>query len=129
MDIGGAVVIKGTQDPFSPKTMRASSGAAMRLPLLPAESARDALDVLKRHGKRCVAAAMKGTVSSFLCDLSKDCAIIIGNEGGGVSAELLDGADETVYIPMTGRTESLNAALAGGMLMYEAMRQAAAGRG
>ena len=57
------------------------------------------------------------------CDLEKDAAIIIGNEGNGISPELISGADEKIMIPMAGNTESLNAAVAAGILMYERIRR------
>ena len=55
-------------------------------------------------------------------DLSRDCAIVVGNEGNGVSKELIDMADVKIRIPMAGETESLNASMAAGILMYERIR-------
>ena len=55
--------------------------------------------------------------------MAEDIALVIGNEAGGVSKEILEGADLTVGIPMEGRTESLNAAVSAGILMYESLRQ------
>ena len=59
----------------------------------------------------------------FDADLSADTALVIGNEGGGVSAELAEMADIKVKIPMQGKLESLNASVAAGILMYEAQRR------
>ena len=64
---------------------------------------------------------MTGETAVRNADLKKDAAVIIGNEGNGISEELLS-ASERLYIPMEGKTESLNAAMAGTVIMYESMR-------
>jgi len=120
---GGAVFIKGSGDPFSPKAVRAASGAAQRVPIIFTESARDTIALIKSKGKRIVATAMAGSKIYYEADLARDAAIVVGNEGNGAEDEILDGADEIIRIPMDGETESLNAAIASAIIMFEARRQ------
>ena len=73
-------------------------------------------------GKRLTVTCFDTDNDYFDVDLSKDTALVIGNEGNGVSLELIEMADIKVKIPMKGRLESLNASVAAGILMYEAAR-------
>ena len=120
---GGAVVIKGSGDPFSPKAVRAASGATERFPIIFTESANDTAAMLRSKGKRIFATAMDGATIYYKADLRKDAAIIVSNEGNGASLEILEAADEILSIPMDGKTESLNAAIASGIIMFESRRQ------
>ena len=79
--------------------------------------------MLRAHGKRVFATALENSETYFNCDLRYDAAIVIGNEGNGICQEILTGADQNITIPMEGKTESLNAGIAAGILMYEALRQ------
>ena len=121
--MGGAVVIKGSGDPFSPKAVRAASGATERLPIIFTESANDCLALLKAKGKKIFATAMAGSTVYYKADLRQDAAIVVSNEGNGASNEILEGADEIISIPMDGKTESLNVAMASGIIMFESRRQ------
>lgn len=118
----GAMIIKGSGDPFSPKAVRASAGSSARLPLIFAESINDGAALLKKNGKRLIATDMKGK-AFWDADLAKNCALTVSNEGNGASGELLKLADEIISIPMTGQVESLNAAIACGIIMFESRRQ------
>lgn len=120
---GGAVFIKGSGDPFSSKAVRAASGAAERLPMIFAESADAALALLRLAGKRIFATAMEAQRLYYDADISRNAAIVVGNEGSGASQAMLDGADEVISIAMDGKAESLNAAVAAGIIMFEARRQ------
>lgn len=119
----GALVVKGSGDPFSPKAVRASASSCMRLPLILAESISDALAILKSRGKRVFASAMNEGTVYYRADLRKNAALVVSNEGNGASGELLEAADEILNIPMSGEVESLNAALAAGVIMFESRRQ------
>ena len=77
---------------------------------------------LRSRGKKLVVSAMDAPKAYFEEDLSHDCAIVVGNEGNGVSHELMDMADVKISIPMAGDMESLNASMAAGILMYERIR-------
>ncbi|MBO4818764.1 MAG: 23S rRNA (guanosine(2251)-2'-O)-methyltransferase RlmB, partial [Firmicutes bacterium] len=80
------------------------------------------MDLLRKVCKRIYAACMEGEVAIGSADLKKETAIIIGNEGNGISEQLISEATG-LYIPMEGNIESLNAAAAGTIIMYESMRQ------
>lgn len=123
----GAILMKGSGDAFGPKAVRAAAGSLFRLPLLFLDTAGEATDLLRRHGKRVFAADGSGECDYDDCDLAHDAAVVIGNEGNGLSEEWLRLADVHMAIPMEGKTESLNAALAGGIILYEAYRQKRAG--
>ena len=118
-----AIFVKGTADPYSSKVIRSAAGSLFRMPILWVEDYEELTVLLRKAGKKLVASAMEGEAAYYDADLSSDCAIVIGNEGNGVSEELLERADLIVRIPMAGNTESLNAAVAGGILMYERIRR------
>ena len=122
MGFAGAVFIKGTADPWQPKVVRAAAGSLLRLPILQCEDARQALSLLAGAGKQVFTAAMEAELACWNAPLSENAAIVIGNEGAG-AGEQLKAAATLVSIPMAGHTESLNAAVAGSMLMYESYRQ------
>lgn len=119
----GIVVIKGSADPYSGKVSRAAAGALMRMPVFYADSGKELVDMMKRNGKKTVCTDPRSSVYYYDIDISRDTAIIIGNEASGVSGEIFENADITAGIPMEGRTESLNAAVASCILMYESLRQ------
>lgn len=105
-------------DAFAPKTVRATMGSIFRLPLLRA-SLTEALPLLKSRGFRLVTADSRG--ESFFDSAERfhaPLALIIGNEGNGISPEVNALADLRVALPMRGHAESLNAAVAAGILMY-----------
>jgi RNA methyltransferase, TrmH family len=117
----GLVFVKGTVHPSNPKTIRASAGSIFRVPLvadLDTAAARAALD----RGRLDVYAAMPaGGRLLTEADLGRNCAFIIGSEGRGVGERLRSAALD-LRIPVHG-VESLNAAMAAGILLYEARRQ------
>jgi TrmH family RNA methyltransferase len=119
---GGVMLIKGCADPYQPKVVRASAGSVLRMPILMCDDGQNAIDLLEKAGKNIFAACMEGDVAIGKADLRKDTAIIIGNEGNGISDRLIS-ASTALYIPMEGHIESLNAAAAGTIIMYESMRQ------
>lgn len=110
-------------DVFSPKTVRASMGALFFSNVLVCPDTVDAVTALRNAGRRVFAAALsdKGEVLGRLDILPTDC-FVIGNEGNGVGAETIAACTGTVMIPMTHRVESLNAASAATVLMWEARR-------
>ncbi len=130
----------GTADPFGPKAVRASAGSALRLPIVSGFSSTILLEQFRKNGVKVYAAVAasedpKNKMSnggSSLCpweiDWKASAAILIGNEGAGLPADLVRSADARVYIPQAAATaavgiESLNAAMAASVLLYEAMRQ------
>jgi TrmH family RNA methyltransferase len=116
------IAIKGTCDIFSPKVVRAAAGSIFRMPLLFIDTAAETLTILKSQGKKIVGTCFDAETDYFHADLKNDIALLIGNEGGGLSRELIEGADMKVKIPMEPFVDSLNAAVAAGILMYENKR-------
>ncbi len=114
--------LKGTADVFSPKTIRAAAGSVFRIPIIHVEDNRELKALAGGLHKKLVVTSLEADNNYFDADLSKDIALVIGNEGNGVSEELLEMADVKIRIPMAGRLESLNASVAAGILMYEAKR-------
>ncbi len=110
----------GTVDPFAPKVVRAGAGAHFHLNLLPGESWASLRHRLA--DRRILAATAEGGEWHFCVDWTVPAALVIGSEAHGVSAEALDAAAARVSIPMVGRAESLNAAVAAGVILFEALR-------
>jgi TrmH family RNA methyltransferase len=119
----GAIFLKGTASPFNPKTLRASAGSLFRVPFLYGMDPALARAAFEEHRVTLYAAVpSRAPVQSVAdADLRTACALIVGNEGRGVSREWR-GVAEGVSIP-TVAVESLNAAMAAGILLYEARRQ------
>ncbi len=110
----------GGCDIYSPKALRASMGALLRFPVQKCENAPDAVRLCAERGLRVFAAVVHRNAADLraLPPLA-GCALVIGNEGSGVSEETLAVCTDLVTIPMPGRAESLNAAAAGAVLMWE----------
>ncbi len=117
----GLILVNGCADPWNPKTVRATMGACFRLPVY--ETAAEELPgLLARSGLPLYATALQAdTVDLRRADLRR-CAVVIGSEGNGVSAELLSLSGKTLKIPMRERCESLNAAAAAVVVLWEMAR-------
>ena len=110
-------------DLYNPKTIRSTMGSVYRMPFLYMDSLKEILPALKKKGVRTYAAHLQGRDCYDKEDYRTGCAFFIGNEGSGLSEELSGCADALVRIPMKGKLESLNAAVAASILMYEVCRQ------
>jgi len=118
------VVFAGTStDPFGPKAVRAAAGSIVRLPVVEAPDISEMLAELRRAGRTIVATVVSGGVAPDLSDLSVPLALLIGSEAHGLSAEAVAGCDVSVTIPMQSTVESMNAAVAGAVVLFEAARQ------
>ena len=124
MNVDGILLTPGTTDPFSPKALRAAMGAQLHIPI----QWQDA----KGIKKSCTSNQVPLVLVSTIMDCSRDCwsadltapiCLVIGNEANGISRELLALCDRCVRIPIAENTESLNAAIAAAILMYEITRQ------
>ena len=120
----GVLLLPGTASPWNPKALRASAGSAFRVPMLSIGEA-DALTLLHDKGVPALAAVAHGGVPLAEARLTEPAALLIGNEGAGLSPALLAAAERCVTIPMPGPVESLNAAIAGSLLLYAAATQRA----
>jgi TrmH family RNA methyltransferase len=120
----GVVSLPGTVSAWNPKAVRASAGSVFRLPLL-AASEKDCIARLRKAGVKILTTAIRGAEPIDRIDLRGPVALLIGNEGNGVPQELAAQADGAVTIPCPGPVESLNAAVAASVLLYEASRQRA----
>lgn len=118
----GVMTIKGTGDVFSPKVVRAAAGSLFRIPVFAADSPKQAVSLLEAAGKTVVATGFDTDLFYYEADLRQNIGLIIGNEGNGISPELMRMTHKTIKIPMSGNIDSLNAAVAAGILMYEAIR-------
>lgn len=119
----GIIISRETVDLFSPKTVRATMGSIYRMPFYMAEDLHGAIAALRGAGVRVYAAHLRGERYYDEEDFTGATAFLIGNEGNGLKKETADLADTYLQIPMEGQLESLNAAMAAGILMYEAHRQ------
>ncbi len=119
---GMILATKGTADIYSPKVLRATAGMIFEIPFAYVRDAGELREVLSRSGKRVAVTDPAGGRPYYEEDLSRDTALVIGNEGNGVSDEVMALADLKVTLPMKGSIESLNAAVSAAILMYEAVR-------
>lgn len=124
----GLVCLPGTVNAWNPKAVRASAGSMFRVPVLTA-SEQEALTNLREAGVRLLTTTALGAEPADLADLAGPVALLIGNEGNGVPADLAATADGAIMIPCPGAVESLNAAVAASVLLYEASRQRVAKAG
>ena len=117
-----AIVMKGTADVFSPKAVRAATGSLFRMPVVFMDSVDELMEFTRAAGKKLVATCFDTDRYYYDENLKGNIALIIGNEGSGISRELIECSDLKIKIPMHGNIESLNASVAAGILMYEAVR-------
>ena len=116
------IVSKGTADAFNPKVVRSTMGAIFRLKIIESENLAQTIREIRKHHYKLVVTSLQTENSIYDIDFNKK-IIVIGNEANGVSKEIQEMADEKVKIPMLGKTESLNASVAAGIVMYEYVRQ------
>ena len=121
--IGGLVLLRGCADIYAPKTVRSSMGSLFHIPVLSGVSEQEFVSAAKKAGYDLLVTCLDGADNLYKADLSGRIAFVMGNEAGGVSETLLEKADKRVYIPMAGRAESLNVAMAAGIVMFEALRR------
>ncbi len=121
--VDGVIMNRTTVDLFNPKVIRATMGSLYRVPFLIVDDLAEVAGELKKHGVSLYAAHLKGTRVYDAPDYTRGTGFLIGNEGNGLTDQAAALADEYIRIPMEGKVESLNAAIAATLLMYEAHRQ------
>lgn len=121
--ITGVVMDSSTADIYNPKVIRSTMGSIYRVPFVYVEALAEAAARIKSEGVRLFAAHLRGTRNYEDEDYSGDIGFLIGNEANGLTEETAAMADCYIKIPMAGSVESLNAAVAASILMFEAARQ------
>ena len=116
------IVTKNTADSYNPKVVRSTMGAILRIKIIETENLAKTLKEAKKNKFKIVATSLDTNESIYDISYNKK-VIVIGNEANGVSKEIQELADNRVKIPMLGKTESLNASVATGIMLYEYVRQ------
>ena len=116
------LVSKGTVDSYNPKVVRSTMGAIFRINIIECEDLCKAIKEARKHHFKLQVTSLDAEKTIYDVDYKKK-VIVIGNEANGVSKEIQNMADEKVIIPMLGKTESLNASVAAGIVLYEYTRQ------
>ncbi len=125
-DAAGAdavVFCEGSVDPFNPKTVRAAAGSVLQVPVVEGGAASDVLSQLTDAGLRCLGTSVGGGDPYTEVDLRAPCALVLGNEAAGIPESARAHLDGEVSIPMAGRAQSLNVAMAASVLCFEVLRQ------
>ena len=118
------VVDRSSASPFLRRAVRNSMGVIFKLPIVEVNALRDALDELRRAGVRVIAAHPHTDARTIRdADFTRDCCVVLGSEGVGISAAVLAACDEAVEIPMSHDVDSLNVGSAAAVFLYEAARQ------
>jgi TrmH family RNA methyltransferase len=117
-----AVILTGQSvDPFNPKTLRASAGSIFHLPVV--VTSFDAVWSYFHGGAQLLATVVRGGRSHREVDFTQASVVVIGNEADGLDAATIERCDQTISIPMDGRSESLNAGVAASLIAFEALWQ------
>ena len=118
----GILLSAESVDVTNPKVVRSTMGAMLRMPIFYASSIVETLEKLRNEnvGFKVFSAALDGAVSYTEADYGINYGLVIGNEANGVSREVIDASDGCILIPMEGKVESLNAAVAAALIMYQA---------
>lgn len=119
--ITAVVISKGAVDPWSPKVIRSAMGSSLRIPIIQVDSMPQTIKDLRNQGVAVYGAALNRTAKTptEIVPESSGIGVVIGNEGNGLTAETLSACNSAVFIPMTNKIESLNAASAATILMWE----------
>ena len=120
--INQILVSKGTADSYNPKVVRSTMGAIFRVRIIECEDLENTLKEIQKHNFEIVVTSLQTKNSIYDIDYKKK-VIVIGNEANGVEPKIQKIADKKVKIPMLGKTESLNASVATGIILYEYVRQ------
>ena len=121
----GVVLDELSADPWGWKALRASMGSAFHLPVVRSRALAALIEEWRGSGLRIIATVPRGGVSMYDVDFAAPTVLLLGSEGAGLPGGLTAAADTRVSIPMHGAIDSLNAAVAAAVLLYEAQRQRA----
>ncbi|WP_411680380.1 TrmH family RNA methyltransferase [Clostridium thailandense] len=118
----GIVITKGTVDIYNEKTLRSTMGSIFHIPIIHDDNL-ESIENLRENGFKLIVSSLDTDKNFYDIDLNSKVIIAVGNEGNGISSELVDIADFKVKIPMPGGAESLNVSVAASIMMFEAVRQ------
>ncbi len=121
--VTGIIMSEDTVDIYNPKVVRSTMGSLFRMPFIYAKDIAEVTRHLGREGYKTYAAALTGSVPYTSVSYTEPCAILIGNEGNGLTDNAINAASSCIRIPMNGSLESLNAAVSTAVITYEALRQ------
>lgn len=116
------IVSKGTADAYNPKVVRSTMGAIFRVKVIEVENLKETIEIIRENNYNLLVTSLQTNDSVYDIDYHRK-VLVIGNEANGVSKEIQDIADNRIKIPMLGKTESLNASVATGVILYEYVRQ------
>jgi TrmH family RNA methyltransferase len=119
----GIAVSPNTVDPYNAKTIRASMGSILRVPVVSVGDLHVFIRKCRQSGFQAVATVVAGEKTHFDIDLTKPTVVILGQEGAGLSGDVMPDIDLRIRIPMAKTVESLNVATAAAVILYEALRQ------
>jgi TrmH family RNA methyltransferase len=119
----GVAITRNSVDPHNPKTVRASMGSILRMPVVKIADAQGFLGKCKKAGFQAAAMALQGDRNLFDADMTKPTAVMFGQEGSGLQGSLLESVDLRLRIPMAKTIDSLNVATSAAVVLYEALRQ------
>lgn len=122
-NVSGIIVSSGSVDLYNPKTVRSTAGSIFHVPVVHSNDIPRDITALKNRGFKIIAADTAGIEDFWQTDLTEKAVILIGNEGAGLSKEILGISDAVVRVPIPGKAESLNAAVCASVIIYEALRQ------
>ena len=119
--IDAVVLGKGCADAYNPKTLRSAQGSHFHIPVVRGEL-MDWIEDLQERDVKVYGTALQDAIDYTEVEGSQNFALIVGNEGSGIHPQLLDKTDQNVIIPILGKAESLNVAVATGILLYQFIR-------
>lgn len=122
-NVDGIFAINNTVDIYNPKVLRSTMGSIFHLPVVNDVELSKLFDVLKKNGIRILSTSLKAEKYIYDFDISKNVALIFGNESRGVNSDLDEFVDDSFKIPMDGMAESLNVSVAASICLYESERQ------
>lgn len=124
----GVIATKHTADPFSPKSLRGAMGSAFRVPIWSEVDYPEVLSWCRQLEIKTFCADVNASLTHTTAVWTGSCALILGSESTGLTtAEIAEAAGETIRVPMQGRVQSLNVAVAAGIILYECARQRSPG--
>jgi RNA methyltransferase, TrmH family len=115
--IDAVIIGEGSVDVYNSKVIRSTQGSIFHIPIIK-ENLHDTILKLKQNGIKVYGTSLKNAVDYKQASVGDSFALIVGNEGNGVEPDLLEKTDQNLYIPIFGRSESLNVAVAAGILLY-----------